>query len=149
MAEAGRDWGHAVLQRLRDAHGPDAVVAALADTLAERPLFCDLLGQLSQTLEHNVSIPAARALKETALERTAELGEAIARAHPALTVGEAVELTRLTAWLAGGLYSASRPSPAVAELYRQEPHLAALCPPFLPTLKRALAALAAGLPTLR
>ncbi|MBB6346941.1 AcrR family transcriptional regulator [Nonomuraea muscovyensis] len=149
LTEAGRDWHDAVVGRLRQTTRPGDVVTVLAETLADRPLFCDLLGQLSQHLEHNVSLTAARAFKETALQLAGGLGQAIAQAHPGLTDDEAVELTHLAAWLAGCLYAASRPSPAVAELYQQEPRLAALCPPFLPTLHRALAALTAGLPTLR
>jgi AcrR family transcriptional regulator len=150
LTEAGRDWHDAVVERLSRPAPSDDVVTVLAETLADRLLFCDLLGQLSQHLEHNVSLTAARAFKETALELVRGLGQAIARAHPALTDDEAVELTQLAAWLAGCLYAAAHPSPAIAELYQQEPHLfAALCPPFLPTLRRALAALAAGLPTLR
>src|SRR3954471_21384858 len=40
-AESWTEWGAAVAERLRDAAGPDDVVAALTETLAERPLFCD------------------------------------------------------------------------------------------------------------
>ena len=47
------------------------------------------------------------------------------------------------------LYPAANPSPTLVEVYAQNPDLATACVPFLPTMKRALAAMAAGLPTLR
>jgi hypothetical protein len=47
------------------------------------------------------------------------------------------------------LYPAANPPPVLAELYARDPQLAAACVPFVPTVKRALAAFVAGLPTLR
>jgi Tetracyclin repressor-like, C-terminal domain len=51
--------------------------------------------------------------------------------------------------LAGTLYRAANPSPVVAQVYAEDPELAASHPALLPTLVRTLSALAAGLPTLR
>ncbi|GAA4497012.1 TetR family transcriptional regulator [Actinoallomurus oryzae] len=148
-AEGWTEWRAAVAERLREAHGAEATVAALAETLAERPLFCDLLSHTSTTLEHNVSVPAARAFKRTVLGVVAELGREVARAHGDLTVQEGYELTGAAAALAGTLYPAANPPPTLVELYAQDPEIAATCLPFVPTLTRALRALAAGLPTLR
>jgi hypothetical protein len=125
------------------------VVAALTETLAERPLFCDLLSHSATSLEHNVSVPAARAFKRLVLAAMAELGAEVARAHGGLTEQEGWELVAGAAALAGTLYPAANPPPTLRELYAQDPELAASCPEFLPTLRRAVAALAAGLPTLR
>src|SRR3954471_23542977 len=52
------DWSDEWVARLATAAGPDDVIAALVYTLTERPLFCDLLGHVSITLEHNISVPA-------------------------------------------------------------------------------------------
>lgn len=41
------------------------------------------------------------------------------------------------------------PPPVLAELYAQDPQLAAVRPALLPTLRRTLSALAAGLPAVR
>ncbi|MDP9848726.1 TetR/AcrR family transcriptional regulator [Streptosporangium lutulentum] len=148
-AEEWQDWQNAVTERLRDVTGPDDVIAALAETIEVRPLFCDLLGHVSTSLEHNVSVPAARAFKRITLRVIAELGARVAEAHPDLTEKEGGEVVAMATALAGVLYPVANPSPALVELYAQDPDIAALCPPFLPTLKRALTALAAGLPALR
>ncbi|MEV4358595.1 TetR family transcriptional regulator [Nonomuraea sp. NPDC049625] len=126
----------------------DYVVAALAETLADRPLLCDILSQTATTLEHNVSIEAARTFKRAILAVIADLGSQVARTT-GLTAGEGTELVSVATAFAGILYPIAHPSPTLAELYAQDPVIAATCPDFLPTLTRALKALAAGLPTLR
>jgi AcrR family transcriptional regulator len=143
-----QDFERAALDRLADAHA-DEVIDVLTETLEQRPLFCDLLGECTATLEHNVSLAAARAFKLDAIRMVTALGTAVARAHPGLTQPEAIELVGAAAMLAGSLYPVANPSSVVAQLYEQEPEIAAAHLRFAPTLKRALAAIAAGLPTLR
>ncbi|GAA2881383.1 hypothetical protein GCM10020220_084470 [Nonomuraea rubra] len=123
-------------------------MTVLAETVCDRPLFCDLLSHTSTSLEHNVSVPAARAFKHAVHDRLAEMGVAIA-AVTDLTEREGGELAAAASGLAGMLYPASNPPPALAQVYAEDPELAASCPVLLPTLVRALRALAAGLPTLR
>ncbi|MEV4580163.1 TetR family transcriptional regulator [Nonomuraea jabiensis] len=154
--EEWHQWAEAVTARLEAAPADaarleassDHVVAALAETLADRPLLCDILSQTATTLEHNVSIEAARTFKRAILAVIADLGAQVARAT-GLTVGEGTELVSVATAFAGILYPIAHPSPTLAELYAQDPVIAATCPDFLPTLTRALKALAAGLPTLR
>lgn len=145
-AECWRDWRDEALQRLE---AGDDVVDTLAETLEARRLFCDLLSHASTNLEHNVSVAATRDYKETMVGVIEELGIAVAKARPTLTESEGVELVTAAAGLVGVLYPADNPPPTLAEVYAQAPHLAAARPPFLPTMKRLLAAAAAGLPTLR
>ncbi|NBE93420.1 TetR/AcrR family transcriptional regulator [Nonomuraea sp. KC401] len=146
--EEYRSWAEAVTGRLRTARDVDDVVAALAETIAERPLFCDLLSHSSVSLEHNVSVEAARTYKRGVVTMIDELGTQVARASH-LTESEARELVGAAAVTAGLLYPAANPPPVLAEVYAQEPELARHCPQLLPTVHRFLAALAAGLPTLR
>jgi AcrR family transcriptional regulator len=148
-AESWTTWGEAAGERLGDAHDPGAVIAALTETLAARPLFCDLLSHTATTLEHNVSVSAARDFKRVVLGVLTQLGGIVARAHGGLTESEGFELAAAATALAGTFYPVCNPPASLAELYAQDPALAAACPPFLPTLTRAVAALAAGLPTLR
>ncbi|SDM60120.1 TetR/AcrR family transcriptional regulator [Allokutzneria albata] len=143
-AECWRDWEQAVLARIPEA-GP---VEALVETVAERPLFCDLLSQVTITLEHNVSVPAAREFKRGLHGIIRSVGAAVA-AHSELTESEGIELVTAAGALAGLLYAAANPSATMRELYAQEPEIAAMVPTFEPTLKRALAALVAGMPSLR
>ncbi|MEU6780270.1 TetR family transcriptional regulator [Nonomuraea angiospora] len=165
-ADEWHQWAAAVTTRLESASdgvAPDGaasgggassgvaaggVAATLAETLADRPLLCDLLSQTATTLEHNVSVEAARTFKRAIHAVIADLGEQVARVT-GLTAGEGVELVSAATALAGILYPIANPSPTLAELYAQDPDIAATCPDFLATLTRALKALQAGLPTLR
>lgn len=81
-AEGWREWREAVSARL--GAGDDAVTV-LAGTLAERPLFCDLLSHTATTLEHNISLDAARIFKHAVLATVRALGADVSRALPGLT----------------------------------------------------------------
>ncbi|MFI7067579.1 TetR/AcrR family transcriptional regulator [Kribbella sp. NPDC050124] len=144
--ECWRDWRDEVLRRL---DAGDDVVDTLAETLEARPLFCDLLSHASTSLEHNVSVPAAHDYKHVMVTVIGELGTAVARANPSLTDSEGFELVTAATGLAGVLFPAANPPPTLAEVYAQDPDLAAARPPFMRTMKRLLAAVAAGLPALR
>lgn len=148
-AEEFQDWAGVVGERLEKATGSDDIIAALAETLVVRPLFCDLLSHSATTLEHNVSVPAIRAFKQVMLRIIDELGARVGQTHPDLTESEGGELVAAALGFAGTLYPVANPSPTLVELYAQDPDIAAACLPFLPTLKRTLTAIAAGLPTLR
>ncbi|WP_433435126.1 TetR/AcrR family transcriptional regulator [Nonomuraea sp. CA-141351] len=144
-AEEWQEWSAAVIARLEVS---DDAVTALAETLVDRPLLCDLMSHASTSLEQNVSVEAARTFKRAILAVIADLGTRVSQVT-GLTDSEGVELVSAASALAGVLYPVSNPSPALAELYAQDPDIAATCPVFLPTLSRALKALAAGLPALR
>lgn len=148
LTQEWRQWARAVSSQLRDARGTADAVTALAETIAARPLFCDLLSHVSTSLEYNVSVPAARTFKHALRDLLAAVGAEVARTTE-LTECEAVELVAMASSLAGTLYSAANPAPVLAQVYADDPELAASRPTLLPTLVRALSALAAGLPTLR
>ncbi|MFG1701311.1 TetR/AcrR family transcriptional regulator [Nonomuraea sp. NPDC049309] len=162
LVEEWRSWSDAVRDALgrrpepsRNEPGPGPehrsphqIATLLTDTLIERPLFCDLLSHSSTTLEHNVSVEAARTYKVTVLSLVAELGEHVAAAA-GLSPREGAELVGAACALAGMLYHASNPPPALAQVYAEDPALDAACPKMAPSLARALTALAAGLPALR
>jgi AcrR family transcriptional regulator len=148
LTEEWHQWAQAVSARLRDTHGTAEAMAALAETMVDRPLFCDLLSHASTTLEHNVSVPAARTFKHTLHDLLTAMGVEVARATE-LTEREGAELVATASALAGTLYRAANPSPALAQVYAEDPELAASRPALLPTLVRTLSALTAGLPTLR
>ncbi|AQZ68440.1 Transcriptional regulator, TetR family [[Actinomadura] parvosata subsp. kistnae] len=148
LVDEWHQWGEAVAERLRTVGSTAEAMTVLAETIADRPLFCDLLGHASTSLEHNVSVPAARTFKHAVLDQVGAMGAELARATD-LTEREGAELVGAASGLAGMLYPASNPPPALAQVYAEDPELAATCPVLLPTLLRALSALAAGLPTLR
>jgi AcrR family transcriptional regulator len=148
LAEEWQWCSRAVTMRLLKAEGAEAALAALAATITERPLFCDLLSHLPTSLELNISAAAARSFKRATHDHVETIGVAIAAAT-GLTVSEGVELVGAAAGMAGLLYRAANPPPILAQVYAQDPELAAARPTLQPTLIRMLLALAAGLPTLR
>lgn len=148
--EEMRTWVDEVTERLRAAAGPAEMIDALVETIVDRPLLCDLAGHVSTSLEHNVSIPAARAFKTAFVDLVAELGKRFAAAYPGLTESEGVELIGGVVGYAGVLYPSEHPPPTLSALYEQEPELAARCvTPFAPTMRRLVAVLVAGLAATR
>jgi AcrR family transcriptional regulator len=144
--EEMRAWAEALTERLRAAAKPAEMTDALVETIVTRPLLCDLAGNISTSLEHNVSVPAARAFKTTSVELVAELGARFAEAYRELTPGEGRELIGGVIGYAGVLYPSEHPPPTLAALYEQEPEVAARCVmPFEPTLRRLVNVLVAGL----
>ena len=148
LAAEWQDFHRAVAENLRDADGADQAIIVLAQTMVDRPFFCDLLSHLPTSLEQNVSVEAARTFKRAVHRHVDATGADLARVTP-LTEREGAELVAAAGGLAGLLYRASNPPPALAQLYVDDPELAAAHPTLLPTLIRMLSALAAGLPTLR
>ena len=104
---------------------------------------------MQTNLEHNVAVPAASDFKRTTLGVLTDLGRAVARAHPALTDAEGFDLVAISTAFAGTFYPAAHPSPTMAEVYALHPELAFTRLPLLPTLKRLLRVLIAGLPVTR
>ena len=148
LTEEWQQCSQAIVVRLQRTQDADAAITALARTIVERPLFCDLLSHLPTSLELNVSVEAARAFKHAMRGHIAAAGAEVARVTP-LTPSEGTELVGAAAGMAGLIYRAANPPPVLAQLYAQDPELAATRPTMQPTLVRMLSALAAGLPTLR
>ncbi|GEC05530.1 hypothetical protein SSP24_31850 [Streptomyces spinoverrucosus] len=107
-SECWRDWRQAVVDRLSTG---DDVVTTLTETMQARPMFCDLLGHTATSLEHNVSVPAARDHKHTVIVVIEELGAAVAAADQRLTEREGRDLVTAAAGLAGAVYAAANPPP--------------------------------------
>jgi AcrR family transcriptional regulator len=148
LTEEWRQWAEAASTRLHDAGDTAEAMAALAETIVDRPLFCDLLSHASTSLEQNVSVPAARTFKHAVHDLLTEMGTEVARATE-LTESEGRELVAAASGLAGMFYPAANPPSALAQVYAEDPELAASRPALPTTLIRMLSALAAGLPTIR
>jgi len=137
--------------RLRETLGPrlahvteESLPRVLAGALMEHELFCELLSQLTTHLEHNVSYPAAERLKVTSTAVVGELARELARRPVGLDVEQATLLLTATSQIGAGLWSASRPSEVVLQVYAAHPEV-------VPTgsvqgaVERLVAALATGL----
>jgi AcrR family transcriptional regulator len=137
--------------RLRDALLPRlsevteaTLPRVLASTLMGHELFCELLSQLTTHLEHNVSYPAAERLKVSSTMVVDELGRAVAARPVGLDVEQATLLLTATSLIGAGLWSASRPSDVVLEVYAAHPEIVPTGS-VQATLERLVAALVAGL----
>jgi AcrR family transcriptional regulator len=128
--------------------GTRALAVALSESLARRPLFCDLQSVLATSLERHAGPQAARSYKRAALAALERAGAAIAE-HGALTPAEGFELAAAATLFAGMIWPIAHPAAVLRQLYEAEPELARACPPFAPTLERLIHALAEGLTVVR
>jgi AcrR family transcriptional regulator len=143
------DFKTAAAERLRSGPGtPAGLATALADTAAERPLFCDLQSQAASVLERNVSAPTARYFKLAVLGAVAELGGVIGEVLPALAGDPARMVVTTCVALVSGLWPTANPSPRVAEIL-DDPELVHGRVEFHPRLRGALEPLVIGLIELR
>jgi len=148
-AQQWQAWGSDVAAQLATASGGTATLAeVLTSSLTERPVFCDLQSVLATTLERHAGLEAAREYKRAAVGALTATGARIA-AGWAISEQEGFELAAAATTFAGMLWPVTHPPEVLRTLYAQEPELAIACPPFAPTLRRLIRALAEGLPVLR
>jgi AcrR family transcriptional regulator len=144
--EGWGEWMDACVDAVGAAAGdPAAVAKAVADTLSERPLFCDLLAHAPLNLERGVSVEAVREFKIAALAQVDRFAEAITAALPPLTASDGRELISTVNAITGALWQISHPTEAVAELYRTDPHLGHAVVDFAPSLRRQVETAILGL----
>jgi AcrR family transcriptional regulator len=103
---------------------PDLVMQAWADSLAARPVLCQLWSLLPSVLERNVSADTVRAYKLTDLEHRTALANLISERVPALGADDALTLTRYAVVALVGLWPFSNPTPTIA-MATTDPRLAA------------------------
>jgi AcrR family transcriptional regulator len=146
-AAGWRDWSASLRSLLRGMSPgvPAATVArAFADTLSERPMFCDLLAQAPLNLERNVSLESVRTFKLATLEAVEAIGAELTRLF-GLGEQERVDVIATATSLAGALWQMATPGPLVQELYRSDPRLAHAIVEIGPRLTRVLTAQLTGL----
>ncbi|HVX19114.1 MAG TPA: TetR family transcriptional regulator [Acidimicrobiales bacterium] len=101
----------------RSAHAAErAVASTLADTLAARPLLCELLANLAGVLERNISERAALDWKRQAIANADRLQAWVQQRLPGLSARSARSFAGLVTVLAGALWSYERPSPEIAKV---------------------------------
>ncbi|HEV7649197.1 MAG TPA: TetR family transcriptional regulator [Actinophytocola sp.] len=121
------------------------VASALATTLAERPLLCDLMVHAPLNLERNVSLESARTFKHAAVGSVREIVAEIRTALPALPEEGAFDLVASVSMIAAGLWQIGHPTPTLLELYAEEPELGHENIPFVPTVTRIAETIIKGL----
>ena len=141
------EWAAGALAALSTA-GPRTrdVADALAGSVADRPLFCQLLLYSPLTLERNVSLDVVRAFKLAVKGSLDEVVPALQRALPALDAEACFDLFMMSGVAAAGLWQAAHPSPQVVALHAENPG-AATYPDFRAALIRFVRIYLAGLLT--
>ena len=123
----------------------DQLAAAVAASLATRPMLCELISAQAAVLEHNVSPEVAAQYKRASMTGIAALGGLLLRGVPELGELDAVKLAGATVMTTGALWPHTQPSAAMLAAYEADPELAALRLDFTETLREVLEVMSAGL----
>jgi AcrR family transcriptional regulator len=145
LVQLGRDLACAV-----EPAGPVAVrcsqlAAAVAASLASRPMLCDLISAQAAVLERNVSPQVAARYKRASIAGITALGGLMLGCIPELGEQDAVKLAGATVMTTGALWPHTQPSAAMLAAYEADPELAALRLDFTATLREVLEVMTAGL----
>jgi AcrR family transcriptional regulator len=123
----------------------DQLAAALAASLASRPVLCDLLSAQSAVLERNVSAQVAAQYKQSAIANVAALGRLAQQSVSELGDRDAGRFAAGTVLVAGAIWASAQPSAAMLAAYEADPALAAMRLDFTTALRDVLEVLIAGL----
>lgn len=149
LSLAEREWGlwrDAIVTAVSGsmALSPRDVATVIADTITERPVFCDLLTHVTLTLEGDVDEERARQYKTEAFAAHDDIVGALAAASP-MTRDQLDPLLAATLALAANGWQVSHPTPSLAALYEKVPEWGHVAFDFAPRLRLLLGALAVGL----
>jgi AcrR family transcriptional regulator len=138
------------LQAAVDAAAPAAersgqLAAALATSLASRPMLCDLISAQAAVLERNVSPQVAAQYKRASIAGITSLGILILGCVRELGEQDAIRLAGVTVMMTGALWPHTQPSAAMLAAYAAEPDLAAMRLDFGATLDEVLQVMTSGL----
>jgi len=140
-----REWAAGLTAALSGAGpAPRDVADVLARSVADRPLFCQLLLHSPLTLERNVSLEVVRTFKQGINTALLEVLPALQRALPDLDADACTDLLIVSGIVASGLWQAAHPSPQVLALHAEEPK-AVRYPDFSEALTRFVRTYLAGL----
>ncbi|WP_326626883.1 hypothetical protein OIE67_30495 [Nonomuraea fuscirosea] len=123
---------------------PGQVMRAWADSLAARPVLCQLWSLLPSVLERNVSAEAVHTYKLSYQEHRARLAKAVGERVPALREEDAIRLTDYAVVVLVGLWPFGDPPPAVVEA-TADPRLASSRVDFASMYGEVLGTMLAGL----
>jgi AcrR family transcriptional regulator len=101
----------------------DSVAATIVGTIAERPLFCDLIAEMSAVLERNVSAGTVQAFRSQSLDMVDDLGGVVTERMPDLDGPYGRETIVATLIITAGLWPIANPAPHVAAMFAEIPSL--------------------------
>jgi len=138
-------WRVSLTGRLRPGGATaDSVAATIARTIAERPLFCDLISEMSAVLERNVSVATVQAFKSESLDKVDDLGAVVAELMPDLGGPSSREMIAAALVITAGLWPIANPAPRVMAMLAEDPALTRSHIEFEDHLQQLLSALITG-----
>jgi AcrR family transcriptional regulator len=145
LAHLTAELPSAVRRRAGFKRRAEQLATLFAESLAERPVLCDLMGSQAAVLEHNVSVEAVRRHKLASLADAEVLVGLVREALPELSEDDAWRYVT-GAWLmTAALWAYSCPPEAVLEALAGDERLAHAQLDFPVTLTDQLTTLAIGL----
>ena len=123
----------------------DQLAAAVAASLAARPMLCDLISAQAAVLERNVSPQVAAQYKRASIAGISALGALLLRSVPELGEPDAFRLAGAAVMTTAAVWPHTQPSAAMLAAYAADPALAAMRLDFTATLREVLEVLIAGL----
>jgi AcrR family transcriptional regulator len=139
------DWRADAAQQLASCPAtPESAAATVAHTLASRPLFCDLVSEMSSVLERNVTVSTVRAFKAETLDKVDDLGAAVNKRLTNLSAADARETIAAALIVTAGLWPIANPAPHVSGIYADVPELTRAHVDFEERLRHLLTVLITG-----
>jgi AcrR family transcriptional regulator len=123
----------------------DLLAVAVAESLAARPVLCDLLSAQAAVLERNISPLVAAQYKRASIAGIGALGDLMLACVPELGEQDAIKLAGATVMTTGALWPHTHPSAAMLAAYDADPELAAMRLDFTATIREVLEVMSAGL----
>ncbi|MEU3951515.1 TetR family transcriptional regulator [Streptomyces achromogenes] len=145
-----RDWLTGLEEVLTPVQGTprergDRLARVLAESLAERPVLCDLISAQAAVLERNVSAQVAVEHKYATLRSFRALAELARRCLPELGTEDAFRLTGFTSLAVSAAWPYIQPSQALTAEYPDDPVVAAMHVDFAGVVRQILEVSISGL----
>jgi AcrR family transcriptional regulator len=145
LAQLDAELADAVVAGDPVASRADQLAVAVADSLAARPMLCDLISAQAAVLERNVSPQVAAQYKRASIAGISALGALLLRSVPELGEPDAFRLAGAAVMTTAAVWPHTQPSAAMLAAYAADPALAAMRLDFTATLREVLEVLTAGL----
>ncbi|XVU27797.1 hypothetical protein ACQPZJ_12370 [Actinoplanes sp. CA-054009] len=123
----------------------DRLAAIVAESLARRPVWCDLNSAQASVLDHNITVEVALQYKRASRESIESLAGLFLRYLPELGPQDAFRLVATVLLVAGAAWPYSNPPAAMREAYATDPAVAEMRTDFTDLLSRSLAVTISGL----
>jgi AcrR family transcriptional regulator len=123
----------------------ERLARVIAQSLAPRPVMCDLISAQSSVLEHNISTDVALRHKRATAASVHVLVDAIQRIVPELSAHEAYQVVATTLLMTSAAWPQSQPPDALRAAYAADPTVAAVQLDFTTWLRQTVELTTAGL----